>query len=291
MDGKTRAYFKQEYFKRSRVARALDSLLLGFLLWFGYYQFFLWALPTSRGAVLLAVLAGCTTLCALLLWQSIRFDRFAKQRAEELRNEALLWHLAQLSDNALMDVVVSAGEPLMAVRPVTGGFVGKTAGGKREFYAVFLRHPTEKLCASDLLAARRLAALWGAGALTVLSTAPLSDTAKNAQEQLSFRLIGPKELLALAQPLGLLPKDEAVAAAVEARVQTLARRRQSLKSSLVLPGAARRYAMAGAALLALSLLARFKTYYVFTGLLCLALALLSLLGLRRGARSQGAQNS
>ena len=78
MDGKTRAYFKQEYFKRSRVARALDSLLLGFLLWFGYYQFFLWALPTSRGAVLLAVLAGCTTLSALLLWQSIRFDRFAR---------------------------------------------------------------------------------------------------------------------------------------------------------------------------------------------------------------------
>lgn len=280
MDRKIRAYFKREFFRRTTAARVLDGLLAAFLLWYVFYRFFQSILPDGRGALPLSVVAGTTALFSLWLIQSIRLDRFIKKRTGELRQEALLWHLALLSNNAMMDILLSGDHSIRSVKPLGGGFFAKKQDGGTEYCALLLRHPSEKVFAGEILSARRQQELCGADTLTVCTTAPLCAEASDALARLNARGIGPTELIRLAEPLGLIPDDEALSAAVTEQLKRKAGQRSTFKNTLVLPGTARRYAFTGALLLALSLLTRYSVYYVMSAIVCLILAVLSLLASR-----------
>lgn len=280
MDKNKKSYFRREFTQRTVAARWADGIFFSLFAWVIFYGWFLTQLSNTLAATILASASTLTGLVATALLRSIRFDKFVKLHTESLRKQALLEFLMVLPPNGVMDILLSSDPSLSIIHGVVvcdNGFIAKLPNGKKRMYALLQKYPTEKVSASELLELHRRAKAECCPELWVYSTANYSKEAEAVanNSEIGAKLNRPEELINLADKLEILPDEDAVQCAVDARIHEKQHNRDKLRKSAFLPSSTRRYIICAAGIMAASLLTGYKIYYTFMAGLCLAFAAIS----------------
>jgi len=280
MDKKKRAYFRREFARRTAAARWADRIFFALLVWVVFYGWFLTQMANTLAAAILASLSALTCVTAAALFRSIRFDKFVSKHTEQLKKQAVLEHLMILPPNSVMDVLLSSDPALKGIHGVAvckNGFVARFPNGRKCMCALLQKYPSEKVTASELLELRRQSEAEGCTELWVYSTAEYANEAKTIVKSDGFfaRLNSRDELITLAEKLELIPDEDAVNRAVEARIREKQSARESVKKGAFIPSSAKRYVLCAAGIMAASLVTGYRIYYTLMAGLCLAFAAIS----------------
>ncbi len=242
-----------------------DTLCLFFCLLLFFFAVFRFSLPLWAAALLAAAASAAAAVLLFLFLQARRKARHTGER-EKTAARKLAFHLAMSppeENAALLAACLNAaaaknerGEAAPAAyRAVHDGVIGADE-------QAFVRFRFEKVTADELSPILRSPA-----AHKAVYASAFTDEAKKLADAFGLRLVDAAEMYALVQDCGQMP--DPLLAPPAKKEGALHKLRQHLHRRYW-----RGYAFAGVSLLLFSLLTIFPVYYIVTGSLLLAAALL-----------------
>lgn len=277
MDRNVRKYLKTEYAKgASPFARMLDVFGLRMVVFMaGYFAYLL----VTRSLWSSLVLAGITTFAASLAlsrMERARFERFAKKRLEEMRENAMLEELVVLPRAKRMQFFCE----VVRRQPGFGESAVKKDGilGRDRFARIFDRHPASEICEQDILECLRIAQREGVAKCLIVGAAKMSEGAKlfaASIEGVAFELLERKEVLACAREEGYLPSEKRIAQKIADRIARKKLNMEKLKAEVFRGGKFKTYVATAIVMAALSALLRFQPYFLSMAAFCGFLAVMT----------------
>ncbi len=269
------SYYKKKMYKgRTALARACDFIFLRLFFFAAAYVVLIYSLKVIWLSLFLSGMLTVSLSLALHIYKSFRLNRFINKEMDGLKKECLLLNIVMMDirrfKRLARNILKTLG--LKNIELNAKGFTAQKED-KKYFAQAFLKYPSEKTGANEILDAYKYAKKQDIGNVMLFSTSGFTKDAELfAKRQECITLVNQDELLMYAKESGMEVNDEKAHEAAVDAINKNAVTPEDVRDAALSKGKSKAYMFCGIFALAWSYIAGFRFYYPLIAIACFMLA-------------------